>query len=248
MLKYLSTLLLCIISLSGVFAGTRDPQTPDNKYIKYAEDFHCVGKVCGVYKDGSLYCASAVAIDDYTLVTAAHIVENSISCNFTINNKTFPIIKVICHKDFNSTKFGIADIALGKSSDSFELDFYPDLYMHDDEIGKICSIVGYGLNGTFQSGSLTYDGIKRAGSNIIDDIELDMLICSPSYRNSREFTELEFFIASGDSGGGLFINGKLAGINSCVMSTKGAPKSKYGEQSGHTKVSKFIDWIRKNEK
>jgi hypothetical protein len=59
-------------------------------------------------------------------------------------------------------------------------------------------------------------------------------------------TELEFLIASGDSGGGLFIDNKLAGINSCVMAVDKKPDSTYNDESGHTRISKFIGWIKEN--
>jgi hypothetical protein len=112
----------------------------------------------------------------------------------------------------------------------------------------VCSISGYGVTGTFVTGGIKIDGKKRAGSNIINHVDRDLLVCDPSPRshNSR-ITELEFLIASGDSGGGLFIDGKLAGINSCVMRVGGSPKSTYNEESGHTRISKFISWIKENK-
>jgi hypothetical protein len=61
-------------------------------------------------------------------------------------------------------------------------------------------------------------------------------------------TSLEFLIASGDSGGGLFIDGKLAGINSCIMAVNGSPKSDYRTESGHTRISINLDWILENTK
>ena len=65
---------------------------------------------------------------------------------------------------------------------------------------------------------------------------------APSKNNER-MTELEFLIGSGDSGGGLFLDGKLAGINSCVLAIDKKPNSTYSDESGHTRVSKYIDWI-----
>jgi hypothetical protein len=57
-------------------------------------------------------------------------------------------------------------------------------------------------------------------------------------------TELEFLICSGDSGGGLFINKKLAGINSCVLAADKKPNSSYGDDAGHTRISKYVPWIK----
>ena len=243
MYKILFTILMSFLSINLVQAGTRDPNVPDSKYINYAKDFHFVGKVCGKYNDGSAYCASGVAISDYIMITAAHVVDKSESCQFNINNKKCKIKEVIIHKDFDESKFGLNDIAICISEESFDLKFYPGLYTEKDEIGKVCSISGYGITGTFNTGAKLSDDTRRAGSNKIDYIDKQLLICSPSKDNSK--TQLEFLIASGDSGGGLFIDGKLAGINSCVMAVKGSPNSSYGSESGHTRISDHAEWIKK---
>ena len=105
-------------------------------------------------------------------------------------------------------------------------------------------MAGLGFTGTFNTGIERADGKKRAGSNFIDRIERKILICSPSKRNEK-ITELEYLIGSGDSGGGLFISNKLAGINSCVISSDKKTDSSYGDRSGHTRISVFKDWIIK---
>jgi hypothetical protein len=246
----MKALYLSFIVLSSVlgYGGTIDPQTPDTKYQEYAKDFHYVGMLCGEYNNGDFFCASAVAIDDYNILTAAHVIEDAKVCIFTLHEfSTHCIENVVIHKDFKKQKFGFSDIAIGHSKTPFKLKFYPDLYDKDDEQSKLCCIAGYGFHGTFLSGSVKHDGLRRAGSNIIDHVDNDLLICSPSYKTDKTFTSLEFLIASGDSGGGLFIDGKLAGINSCVIATGKIPSSKYGEEAGHTRVSKFIEWIKENK-
>lgn len=247
MRKLFCGLSLCLIaSLSFTQAGTIDPYTPDTKYVEYAKDFHYVGKLCGTYKDGTKFCASAVAIDDHHILTAAHVVKGSNSCTVTLNNKEFCLTNVVIHKDFEN-EFGIADIAIGYSEKPFDLGFYPSLYEDDDEEGKICCIAGFGITGTFKTGAIISDNKKRAGSNRIDGVQKDMLICSPSSSRDPKRTSLEFLIASGDSGGGLFIDNKLAGINSCVMAIDRPPQSRYNEESGHTRIQKFIPWIKENK-
>lgn len=236
-----------LISTTLCYSGTIDPNTPDQNYIQYGKKFPFVGLLCGEYENGDFFCASAVAIDDYNILTAAHVVDNAKFCIFTLNDSPYCINKVIIHKDFNAEKFGFADIAVGHSKSSFGLKFYPGLYEDSDEDGKLSCICGYGFSGTFVTGSIKHDNNKRAGSNFIDKIDKDLLICSPSKRNDNKFTSLEFLIASGDSGGGLFIGNKLAGINSCVIAISKVPMSKYEEEAGHTRISKFIEWINKNK-
>ena len=240
-------LLSCAILYSLSYGGTIDPSTPDSKYVQYGSQFHSVVKICGSYEDGNLFCASASLIDDHNFLTAAHVVKGASVCFITVGEESFPIKTIIINKDFNDS-FGIADIAIGYSDKSFGLKSYPPLYQNDDEVGKVCSIAGYGLTGTFNTGTYKFDNKKRAGSNIIDLVDKDILLCSPSKKHEKSYTSLEFMIGSGDSGGGLFIDGRLAGINSCVMAVDKSPKSKYGEESGHTRISKFIGWINEHKK
>jgi len=240
--------ILCFLCLSNCMAGTIDPYTSDSKYVEYAKGFPFIAKICGDLENGSKFCASAVIIDDHNFLTAAHVVKGASTCSITLHNgESFHISTINISKKFEDS-FGVGDIAIGHSDKSFGLKYYPVLYEKDDEENKLCSISGYGLTGTFNTGATFYDGKKRAGSNIVDRIELDMLVCSPSPRTSQDRTSLEFLIASGDSGGGLFIDGKLAGINSCVMAVGKPPCSKYGEESGHTRISKFLQWIKDHKK
>lgn len=236
-----------LVNNTQVTAGSIDPSTPDSKYLEFGKKFYCIQQLCGIYDDGSKFCASAVVIDSHHILTAAHVVKGYKTCHIVIDGKKFELSKITIHKDFESGGFGIADIALGYSEQDFNMEYYPEMYTNTDEEGKVCSISGYGLTGTFNTGTNKFDGLKRAGSNKIDTIIKDLLICTPSKKTDKDYTPLEFIIGSGDSGGGLFIDGKLAGINSCIMAEKRSPCSKYGEESGYTRISKFSDWISRNK-
>jgi hypothetical protein len=246
MKRYIYLCLLIILSIGSHYinAGTIDPSISDSQYLKYGEQFEYVGRLCGTYKDDSRFCASAVAIDDHFIITAAHVVKDSNSCTFTVKDKAYCITDVVYHKDFDDGEFGTADIAIGYSKEPFGLKFYPALYEGDDEDNKICCMSGFGITGNFLTGASLSDNKRRAGSNMIDHIDRNLLICSPSRRGDKDYTSLEFLIASGDSGGGLFIDGKLAGVNSCVMAVDRSPRSVYKDESGHTRISRFIDWIK----
>lgn len=240
--------LTAMILSTGLFAGTRDSSVPDEKYVEYGSKFHYVLNICGIYEDNTLFCASAVSISPKIILTAAHVVKNTKHCGINLNDSDVVLIeKIICHEDFTG-KFGKNDIAICLLSEELKLNFYPSLYEEQDEVGKICCLSGYGLTGTFNTGQILSDGKKRAGSNKIDKITDDLLICSPSKLGSVDRTSLEYIICSGDSGGGLFINGKLAGINSCVISIGKVPTSSYGDEAGHTRISQFIPWILENKK
>lgn len=233
---------------SNVISGTIDPDIQDEKYIEYGEKFHYVLEIIGSYKENkNVFTASAVAIEPNWVLTAAHVVKGSrfVFLYDENNKKAILIDKVITHQDFEDKEFGFADIALCHTTSDIGLSFYPPLYDGEDEVNKVCSISGYGKTGTFNTGIHIFDGKKRAGSNKIDGIENNLLLCSPSKINK---TSLEFLIGNGDSGGGLFIDGKLAGINSCVMSVGEKPNSTYNDHSGHTRISQFVGWIKENIK
>ena len=244
---YLVLFLTLIISISQIFAGTVDPGTPDNKYIEYGKDFKYVGKLCGTYQDETLFCASAVVIREDIILTAAHVVKGYKNCKIKIEDKEFEINKFIWPLDFDQNIYGLNDIAIGFLKQKIQLNFYPELYDKEDELDKVCCIAGYGLSGNFITGAESYDDKRRAGSNIVEEIDKQLLICRPSKPTDKKRTSLEFLTASGDSGGGLFINNKLAGINSCISGRgKKGLKSTYDTESGHTRISIHRKWILQN--
>lgn len=237
-------LFFIVNSLS--YGGTIDPNIPDQKYLDFGSEFYCVVKLCGTYEDNTMFCASGVVIEKNFVLTAAHVVKGYKTCYVKIGEEKFPLKNIVIHKDFES-KFGVADIAIGYCENGFGLEHYPPLYTEGKEEGKVASIAGWGLTGNFNTGANKSDNKLRAGSNIIDGTDQDMLICSPSKYGTDGHTALEYMIGSGDSGGGLFIEGKLAGINSCVMAVGRSPMSKYGEESGHTRVFNFLKWISESK-
>jgi hypothetical protein len=156
-------------------------------------------------------------------------------------DKPFPLQTVIAHKDFQDDNFGFYDLALGYSPEDFKAEFYPELYRDSDELGKAITFSGYGLHGTFHTGCTSSDGHRRAGHNKIDGQERGVLVCSPTSGVGR--FPLEFMIAPGDSGGGMFIGNKLAGINSFLMAKDKKPDGTYGDESGFTRISLYVNWV-----
>jgi hypothetical protein len=243
-MKHIILIVLMCLSLTSK-AGTIDPNISDNQYIEYSKNFVCVGQLQGRTQDNKLFYASAVAIDDDHILTAAHVIKEIKSCIFIINKTEYVITEFVYPPQFNEDNtFGYHDIAIGYSRNKLKLKDYPQLYTNSDEIGRLCYISGFGMTGTFNTGATKGDNKQRAGSNMIDYIDKHLLICSPTIGKGK--TPLEFIIASGDSGGGLFIDNKLAGINSCVLAVKQEPKSDYATECGHTRISVHLDWIKKH--
>lgn len=246
-MKYL---ILCILLLLSGYsnAGTIDPSVDDSKYIEYGKGYECVLPIMGILNDkvNSNFRGSCVVIDRYHILTAAHVVQNSITQHVLHKNKAYPCLIVAVHAKFIMDKKSAYDIAVARLQRPINLDFYPTLYEDRDEKGKLCGMAGYGFHGNFNTGySLnTYDNKKRAGSNMIDDIEGDVLTYSVT---SKDRTSLEFLISPGDSGGGLFIDKKLAGIHSFIYASKGKPSGRYGDIGCSTRISEYVEWIRKTK-
>ena len=245
MIRYI-IIILIILCTSHIFAGTRRHDVPDARYLEYGQKYESVVKLDLSFKEKDKVVkasGSAVVIAPNWLLTAGHVVELSDDLSFIIHDRKYIIDYKVIYPGFdsNSPATNNSDIALCHIVESVKLNHYPELYSEGEELGKICGIVGYGITGDGLSGAKIMDSRKRAGSNIITSVNEDIIICDmDKHENS---TELEFLISHGDSGGGLFINQKLAGIHSGVMADDKKTDSTYGDQSIHTKVSKYKPWI-----
>ena len=240
-LKTFLILLFLIPTIAN--CGTIDPNNQDAEYINFGEKHRCVVPISGIDKaSNKQYYASSVVIKPKVIVTAAHILTETVpeTAFIIVNNEKIKIIAFVFPKDFSLDKHGEKDIAVALLEKEVLLDFYPELYEDQNEVGKVCSISGHGATGSYFDGANKYDGKKRAGSNIVDEIANELLVCSVK---GLPKTRLEFLIANGDSGGGLFIDKKLAGINSCVMAEDKKADSNYADWSGHTRVSIHKQWI-----
>lgn len=242
-MKKIILLALFFMININLYAGTRDPSTPDEKYIEYGKKYKCVVRIINTMNDNKTKSfASAVIIKPRWALTAAHVIRDTVDNTIILDsNKEILVQKTFIPEKFEK-EFGSYDIAICKLSDDAEIDFYPDLYEKDDEVGKIAGIAGFGITGIFSSKERIEGISKRAGSNRIDSIDKHLLLCTAS-RSDK--TELEFIICNGDSGGGLFIDKKLAGINSCVLASDKDPDASYGDEGGHTRISIHRDWIIK---
>jgi len=145
-------------------------------------------------------------------------------------------------------------------------------------LGLLGTNVGYGRSGTGTLGMSSDPGVKRAGQNMIDArggmvttmgsgtlLDLDGISSTVLFQDFDSPADLvastmgsvtpvaqEYLIASGDSGGGLFIDvggvTKLVGVSSFLASlpypwdTTGA-NADYGDLAGVVSVQSFENWI-----
>ncbi len=255
-MKIFLSFILYFIITTCLLAGTIRQDTSDSKYLEYGKKYISVVKISGymnivhnstmsvfetIENVETIASGSAVVIDPHWILTAAHVVTDSNNHFFYIGSKKYTVDDIIVHPSYDkNSKMTFADIALCYVKEEIDLSFYPLLYDKDDEVGKLCGLCGYGSTGSASMGAVKSDERKRAGSNKVSLTTDDLLFCDMSRRNP---TELEFLISHGDSGGGLFINGKLAGIHSFVSASDKKADSSYGDQSGHTRISTYKRWI-----
>lgn len=249
MFNILSMILffITIFFIGSSYSGTIDPFCRDVEYIHYYTNFDCVVRLEAIDKKGAILNSSAVIIGPRTILMAAHSIGNTDQIKIVLNDKAYKIIKVIKHKDFVQENYGYYDIAIGLSEIDLPLSKYPVLYQESNEVNQIASICGTGMTGNFKTGAIRSTKSPRAGTNRIDRTYGTSLVCSASEHGAKDCTNLEFLICNGDSGGGLFIDGKLAGINSCVVATDGNANSDYGDETYHTRISELQEWIKDNQ-
>jgi hypothetical protein len=233
-------LLMCWAS--SVLAGTTDDRHPDARYLDYAVGFAPYTlRLVARDPSGRLMTASAVAIAPHYALTAAHVAADIASCTLATGAKTVPVRQLWIHADWKETNLGVADIAVLRTGEAFGLGYYPPLSEGGEAVGGVVSIAGYGITGRLSTGHTHSDGRLRAGTNTIERFERAVIVCLAVPGSSP----LEYCIAPGCSGGPLFANGRLAGINSYTSrdAGTGSLKSRTGEESGHTRVSLYREWI-----
>lgn len=255
------------IGFSGpTIAGTIRDDRPDSSYLNLAGLYPSVGQFLFQRNSASgTWLGSGTLVAPNWVLTAGHVVDDAASMEFNIGGSTYNATNWFAYDKWHGDLGSGYDIGLVEFSDDISTASGIDpaqLYAGTDEVGKVATIVGYGYTGTGITGATTYDGQKRAGNNVVDallstrgkesrvlltDFDNPNSISDSSWGSSSPL-DLEYMIAGGDSGGGLFIDvggvDLLAGVNSFGWGLiDGNPDSDYGDASGHTRVSSFVDWI-----
>jgi len=269
MVRFVTLIAMVVLSSSQVRGGMILDEVSDTLYTNYGKRFAAVGKV------GT---ASGTLIAPNWVVTAGHVGI----ANFTIGGTTYAAAEMIKHPQFlaNGSDVGYGyDIAVIRLSTPVAGIAPMPIYIGNSELGALLSITGYGETGVGSTGQSSNPGTLRGGTNVADAIlsfengpggqlgaqdsvivsDFDPLASrdpSGSFNTlgSRDATELEYHVAIGDSGGGVFLqeNGTwyLAGVNSFAISQRGYLGSGntltfgYGAVSGFTRISSFRDFIQ----
>ena len=259
-------------------AGVRRADVPDTSFLALAASslYQSVGKL--TYSVGSSsYLASGVLISPDWVLTAGHVVGGNNYQGGGISNLTFSLGSAggplsfaadewYAHPGWTSTQgdllagYDLGLIHLGSTVTTFEA---ASLYLSDTLSIQPGTLVGYGATGTGLSGYLSgTSGTKRAGQNMIDaqgdgeTISSSILFVDfdqpgTSAKNvvgSDVPLRLEYLIAPGDSGGGLFVTENqqtfLVGITSFTWGIlDGVANSSYGDVAGFTSTTSQLGWI-----
>jgi hypothetical protein len=228
----------------------------DSSYTSLAANslYASVGRFDGTTSSSGFIASGTLIAPDWVL-TAGHVVDHATSLKFTIGGSSYSG-SGIANPSWTGDLFAGYDIGLVHLNSAVANVKPAARYTGSAERYQVGTAVGYGMTGTGITGSIKFDGKKRAAQNAIDTLQNSRLFLSDfdnprtswdNFMGSSQPLNLEGLIAPGDSGGGVFITTNagtfLTGVNSFAAAWDGKVNSDYGDVSGHTRVSAFNSWI-----
>jgi Trypsin/PEP-CTERM motif len=217
--------------------------------------------------------SSGILITPDWVLTASHtlVAGGRPDTTFTIGGETRNIAQAIRNPNFTGQIEDGYDVALLKLDAPITNVTPAQLYTGTAASlqGQTLTYVGYGRSGTGSTGDTIPAGTKRAGNNIAEQLGFTL---NPGagqvvYSNQIMFADmdkqggiggnplggtnpinLEYLIALGDSGGGLFTeqNGQhfVAGVHSILFDFDPTGILGYGDVMGSTTIEQSLTWIQ----
>jgi hypothetical protein len=252
----LAVLGIYLIASANANAGLIITSTGDQAYKDFGATYQSVFWQEGRNQAGNLsFRQSGVLIDSQWILTSAHgvlEVDNNLSSvyrdlqvgagNFLNDRQGIrSVSNVLIHPGYGGAAGSGYDLALLRLQDAI-LTIPAELYEGPITVGLDSDIVGYGRLQYLNESTSILTGDKRGGNNVID------LVGNPSAYYVQTSIESPFLPTyrplgmagtGGDSGGGLFIDGQLAGITSFSDTVFGF--NGYGTYTGYSLIDR--DWV-----
>jgi len=235
-----------LVAVGTASAATIDEPKGDARYLEYGRTFsEYVVRVVGKNRDGVPLAGSGTVVAPHWVLTAAHVTHEMVVVEIVVGTERHRVDRVFAHRHWTG-EFAKDDIALVHVARPFAASVYPRLSDGTEKLGTVAAVAGYGMTGTLQRGLTGGDQRLRAGSVLLGTIERDCYVCP--IRRDALAGPLPACIAPGDSGGPLWATAadgttRVCGVNSYVAKSGGKTRYMLGEESGHTRVAKYLDWI-----
>lgn len=252
-------LAISVSHASTIIAPTDNPLVTAQTYRDEAALYPMVGKVTGSGLSGS-----GVLISDRWVLTAGHIAFSKSSGTFNVGGVDYAIQSWTAHPSysFGGNPYDLGLLYLAGPVTTANPATMIELGGANSILGREATWVGTGLTGTGLTGAQAPLEF-RAFTNVIDVIGTEYGQTETSFvadfdrpdgstnadpdLSSPTATRLEGNVATGDSGGGVFITEGgvryLVGINSYTGRFGPGAASSYGSISGATNLELFHSWI-----
>ncbi len=265
---------LLMTPLASVQAGLIDDGEPDANYQSLAaqSQYDSVGVV---RLNGTTVDSSGILISPEWVLTAAHTIPSGNpqpADTWTFGSEVRGIDFSIRNPNFTGQITDGFDVALHKLDSPITTIAPTQLYTGTAAslIGQTLTYVGYGKSGTGSTGDTINAGTKRAGQNVAEQLgyTLNPGASQTVYSNQILFSDmddspgtpgvwgnplgatnginLEYLIALGDSGGGMFVEqgGQhyVAGVHSTIFNFDPSSLG-YGDVMGSTTIEQSLAWI-----